>query len=427
MLIGIDASRANREHKTGTEWYGYYLIKSLAKLDKKNKYILYVDQPLKDGLLDLTNIDPSEHKNVNNKNVVDKNGYQTIKSSHNNFQAKVLKWPWRFFWTQGRMSLEMLLHPPDVLFVPSHTLPIIHPKKSIVTIHDIGFEKDYSLYEKEEMGSVGRKSGAIINLLVKIFTFGKYKANTIDYLRWSTEYALKKARKVLTVSNFSKKEMVEFFHAEEDKIKVVYNGYNKDLYKKQNDVDKISQTLIKYGIEAPYIFYVGRIEKKKNIPCLIESFAFLREDNKNIFHKLVLAGDASFGYDEVNYVLAEFDLEEDVIIPGWVEEEDMSFLFSGADAFVFPSNYEGFGIPLLQAMACEAPIVASNIPSLVEVAEDAALFFDQSDKDSMADALKEIILNKKMRERLIEAGRKRVKNFSWEKCAAETLKEIESL
>ena len=157
MIIGIDASRANRERKSGTEWYSYYLIKRLAKLDAKNQYILYTDKPLKGGLLDLICDDCDK---MGEEVKTNKGGFQEIKSPHNNFKAKILKWPFNFFWTQGRLSIEMLFNKPDVLFIPAHTLPIIHPAKSVVTIHDVGFERDRRLYRQEQMGpgdNYGRK------------------------------------------------------------------------------------------------------------------------------------------------------------------------------------------------------------------------------------------------------------------------------
>lgn len=436
MIIGIDASRANRAHKSGTEWYSYYLIRWLSKLDSKNQYILYSDKPLRGGLVDLTTAQHACDLNIPESRVeFDKNGFQILKSPYNNFKAKILKWPFNFFWTQGRLSLEMLFKKVDVLFVPAHALPVIHPKKSIVTIHDIGFERDRFLYNCEQMGPEGRRKRRVINFFIKLFTGGKYGANSLDYIKWSTKYALKHAEKIITVSNFSKQEMLAVYGDNqntaflEKKIKVIYNGYNKFLYKKERDADKIKEVLEKYGISEPFILYIGRLEKKKNTPALIEAFAMMREKNKSIKHKLVLVGDASFGYDEVNYTIGEFlpDKEDEIIMPGWIEEVDMPYVYSAAGTFIFPSLYEGFGIPLLQAMACELPIVASRAVSIPEVVGDAALLFDPRDTKEMAEALEKIITDKNLREELIKRGQERVKNFSWEKCAKETLIELESL
>jgi len=424
MKIGIDASRANREHKSGVEWYSYHIIKKLALLDSKNEYILYTEEPLTGGLQDLT-VDCDE--NVKDQITFDRKGFQIIKSPHNNFKAKILNWPLKFLWTQGRMSLEMIFNAPEVLFVPSHTLPIVHPKKSIVTIHDIGFVKNVSFYSRDKMGPEGNIARRLLDLFVRLFTLGKYGANTQDYLFWSTKYTLNKSKKILTVSDFSKKEIFDIYNTNEEKIEVVHNGFNKDLYRKIDDQDAINKVLHKYGIEKPYIFYVGRIEKKKNIPELIVAYAMMKDKNPNIKHKLVLAGTASFGYDVVNQLIEDYRLENDLITPGWVLERDMPYLYNGADAFVFPSKYEGFGIPLLQAMGCGVPVAASWAASIPEITGSAALLFNPNNTEKISEAIKEIILNKELRERLREKGYKRIEKFSWEKTSEKILKIIKEL
>ena len=426
MLIGIDASRANRDHKSGTEWYSYYLIRWLAKLDSKNQYILYTDKPLSGGLLDLT----TRQYNENGKETspqFKKNGLQEIKSPFNNFSAKVLKWPCKCFWTQGRLSLEMIWKRPDVLFVPAHTLPFIHPKKSIMTIHDIAYEKEKKFYAQEQMGPGGKKSKKILNILVRIFTLGKYKATSIDYLKWSTEYALKHAAKIITVSNYTKKDLIEFYKTKADKIEVVYNGYNRDLYRKINDIEKINKVLDKYGIKKPYLLYVGRIEKKKNIPSFIEAYAVMREKNPEIKEKLVLVGSASFGYDETQYQIREFDIINEIVMPGWVEEHDLPCIYNGASGFVFPSHYEGFGIPLLQAMASGVPVAASKVSSIPEVADEAAILLVLLHLFVLPSSLARLVKDSGLREDLIKKGNKRIKNFSWEKSVRETLAIIKDM
>ena len=416
MIIGIDASRANKQHKTGTEWYAYYLIRELAVLDSENEYILYTDSPLEDGLLYLCDKCNTKEK----KQVYDKQGYQVLKSPHNNFKAKVLSWPFKYFWTLGGLSLEILKRKPDVLFIPSHVLPLIHPKKSIVTIHDIGFIKDGSLFAKDKIGPDTTFVKCLINRLVQVFTLGKYRANSFDYLRWSTRYALKKAANIITVSNFTKQELLAHYEISGEKIAVVHNGYNTSLYNRVTDKDKLNSVLAEYGIEQPYFFYIGRLEKKKNIAALIEAFAILRDKYKDINHKLVLVGNASFGYDEIKYITREFDLVDEVIMPGWLDEEIIPYLYSGATAFVFPSKYEGFGIPLLQAMACGTPIAASEVASIPEVANDAASYFNPEYALSISETMYELLSDSDLRDKLTVKGIERAKDFSWAKCAKET-------
>jgi len=428
MIIGIDASRANRKHKSGVEWYSYYIIRELASLDSKNEYILYTDTPLVGGLFDLTDACDGELCDIGEVDIqFDKKGYQILKSPHNNFRAKVLDWSFNFLWTQGRLSLEMIFHKPDILFVPSHTLPFIHPRKSIVTIHDIGFVNNAGFYSRDSMGPEGNFFKKFIDVIVRIFTLGKFGANTTDYLFWSTKFALKKSKIILTVSNFTKKEIIDIYGEKVSNVEVIYNGYNTKIYKKINDKEKIKEVLDKYGISAPYIFYVGRIEKKKNIPELVEAFAMMREQETDIKHKLLLVGNASFGFDEVMQIAEDYRLENDLIIPGWVEEADMPYIFNGADAFVFPSKYEGFGIPLLQSMACEIPIAASWAASIPEITKKAALLFNPNSVEDIRDALIRIIKDEKLRTELKELGVERVKNFSWKKTVAGILEIFEKM
>jgi glycosyltransferase involved in cell wall biosynthesis len=427
MLIGIDASRANREHKSGTEWYSYHLIKQLAHLDPKNRYILYTDKPLQRGLSDLDNLNissPGKEENIQ----VDKKGYQAIRSPYDNFTAKVLEWPFSYFWTLGRLSWEMLFgKKPDILFIPAHSLPYFHPKNTIVTIHDVAFKKAEKLYRVSELGAESKRGKRLVNFFVTLFTLGKYSATSLDYLNWSTKFSLRRAKKVITVSKFSKQEILENYKCAPDKIKVIHNGYNSELYRKINNKEKIDQKLDKYGLRSPYILYVGRLERKKNVPALVEAFGIAKMENRDFSYKLVLVGDADYGYDEIKCLIEEYNLNDEVLMPGWVKEADLPYIYNGAIAFVFPSRHEGFGIPVLQALACGVPVAASYITPLREVGGDGALYFDPCDTDSISGALQKITMDKNLREELVAKGYDRVKSFSWKRTAEETLKEIDNL
>ncbi len=396
MKIGIDASRANRVLRTGTEWYSFHLIKELAKIDKKNKYILYLD---KDPVEDLK---------------------EAVK--HNkNFKFKLLKWPWSSFWTLGRLSLEMLFNSPRVLFVPAHGLPFFCPKRTITTVHDIAFVHESRLYRRKKTQS------KIINLIAKIFTLGRHRADSLAYLNWSTKRSLKKARKVIAVSKFTKKEILNHYQVKENKIVVIYNGYNNINYQKTNKEEKIKEVLYKYGINEPYFLYVGRLEKKKNTPNLLEAFSILKEDYPNSKIHLSLVGSASYGYDEVKYVIEDYNLNPYINIPGWIAEEDMPYIYAGALAFIFPTKHEGFGIPVLEAMASGVPTAVSDLEVLREVAGEASLYFNYKDSRDIADAMIKLYKDEDLRREYIKKGLKRVNNFSWQKSAKETLEEIESL
>lgn len=406
MVIGIDASRANRKQKTGTEWYSFYLIASLAQIDQKNKYLLYL------------NTTPSLE-------------LQAVIRDNPNFSCKILNWPFFSFWTLGRLSLEMLFNRPDVLFIPAHTLPLFFPRKTVNTIHDIAFVREQNLYLSEKVKTSMCGSRPLINFLVKILTRGKYRAASLDYLYWSTTYALRRAKKIITVSEFTKREILSLYpKTKEEKIAVVHNGYNKQLYQPLNlssEKEKIATVLDRYGLEAPYYLYVGRLEKKKNTPALIEALSLVRENNPEIKEKLLLIGNASFGYDEAKYVIEEYDLDNDVLMPGWIAEDDLPYIFNGASAFIFPTKHEGFGIPVLQSLACGIPTAVSDLPVLREIAGDSVLYFNQNNSRAIAEAMVRIIKDEALRQDLKQKGLEQVKEFSWEKCAAETLKVLENL
>ncbi len=404
MIIGIDASRANKNFKTGTEWYSYYLIINLIELDRKNKYILYSDKPLNKAFLNNLNLEKNKHVKV-----------------------KVLNWPFKYLWTLGRMSLEMVFNRPDVLFIPAHVLPFFFPKKTINTIHDIAFVKNNCLYSQEMSLENSKNSDFWLNFLVKFFTLGRYQFKSTDYLNWSTKFALKRAKKIIAVSNFTKNEILDNYKKiNSEKISVVHNGYIDSLYKVIDDKESTEFVFKKYGINYKFFLYVGRLEKKKNIYTLIEAFSIYKENN-NSSEKLVLIGSAGHGYDEMKYMIEELGIEEDVIILGWVDEEDLAYIFNKAEVFIFPSLYEGFGIPVIQAMACGAPVLLSDIEVLREVAQEAALFFDCHNSSELSQKMELIQNDKKLKNDLIARGLLRCQNFSWKKCAKETLDVINNL
>jgi len=404
MTIGIDASRANLLHKTGTEWYSFYLIKNLAEIDKTNTYRLYLNKPPRPELVEAI-------------------------EDNQNFSFKLLEWPFFSFWTLGRLTWEMLWRRPDVLFVPAHTLPLFGPRRTLNTIHDIAFVRAHNLYRAVEAKTSLVGGRRLINFFVKLLTLGRYRSDSVDYLYWSTAFALRHARKIIAVSEFTKQEILNLYpKTSADKIVVIHNGYNDKLYRQiQATPAKIAAVLDKYALETPYFLYVGRLEKKKNISTLVESFAFLRENYPEIKAKLVLIGDAGFGFDEIKYIIEEFDLNDKVVMPGWVAEEDMPYILNAAAAFIFPSKHEGFGIPVLQALACGIPTAVSDLSVLREVAGDAVLYFDQNDKTLVAEAMKQILTDEDLRKTLVAKGLDQVKKFSWRQCAEETLALIENL
>jgi glycosyltransferase involved in cell wall biosynthesis len=364
MTIGIDASRANKIEKTGTEWYSYHLIQELKKItDPKDQFILYSRENLRGDLGELPM----------------------------NWQSRVLNWSPKKLWTQARLSWEMWQRPPEMLFVPAHTIPLIHPKKVVTTCHDVAF---FRLPEA-------------------------YGWLALKYHKFATKFAIRRAAKIICVSEFTKNELIEFFKISSERIAVVPNGFDSGRYKIIEDRGAVAEVLRKYKIAEPYILYAGRLELKKNIPGLIEAFKSLKKNYKQPL-KLVLVGQPDFGFEKVAKAIADNNLQNDVIMPGWVGKEDLPYLMNGARAFVFPSLYEGFGIPVLEAMACGTPVVCSGITALREVAGEAAYLVDPYFPENIAEGINRVLTDEHLREDLKIRGLARVKDFSWERCARET-------
>ncbi len=356
MIIGIDASRANEDKKTGVGWYAYHTIQEFKKIIPDNvRVVLYSREKLK-GELAILPV---------------------------NWESKVLKWLPGRLWTQFRLSWEMFFHAPDVLFIPAHVFPIIHPKKTVMTIHDIAaikFPEAYNWFEKW-------------------------------YTLWSGKIALKKLWKVITISQFTKNELKkEFGVLNFEKVKVIYLGYNKEY---EEVVENVDEVLKKYKIEKPYLLSIGRLEEKKNTARIVEAFDNVRVNS--YISKLVLIGSKGYGYEKVKKVISESEFKNDIIVPGWVEEKDLPALMQGAEVFVFPSLYEGFGIPVLEAFAAGTPVVASRGGASQEIGGSACEYVDPMNTDSIVKGIE-----KARQGDNVEKGKERAENFSWEKCARET-------
>lgn len=373
MVIGIDASRANRPNKTGTEWYAYHIIRALAELDTHNQYILYSDQPLEAGL-------------------------DEVCQRQANFKVKVLRWPLRRFWTLGRLTIEMLVNPPDVLFVPSHVLPLWSRAKMVNTIHDVGFMAFKQVYRWSDR----------------------------QYLRWSTKYAISLAKRLIAVSDFTKQELLRYFpSAQSGQITVVHHGYDHQLYRPMTDSGADQAVLKRYQLTTPYLIYVGRLESKKNIIGLLNGFRRYLQDNPQSLVQLVLVGRRSTDYGAVNNLLADPVLRGRTIELGWLPEEAVPSLMRQASGFIMPSWYEGFGLPVVQAMAVGTPVLLARTGSLPEIGEQAAIYFEPDNTDELAQKINQLITDSQFRQQLIEAGPRQASQFSWPKAAQETLAVLE--
>jgi glycosyltransferase involved in cell wall biosynthesis len=371
MLIGIDASRATTARRTGTETYSLQVIRELLALGATHQFRLYFNQAPPAGLL------PGGAE------------WRTI--------------PFPRLWTHVRLAAEMAAHPPELLFVPSHVLPLIHPRRSVVTIHDLGYHyypEAHTLFQ---------------NL----------------YLRWSTRYNARAAARVVADSEATRQDLVRWYGTAADKIAVIYPGRDERLAPVA-DAEALAGVRGRYGLTDAYLLYVGTLQPRKNLVRLVQAFASLLGAHGSSPQlpaglQLVLAGQKGWLYDEILAEIGKLGLEGRVVATGYVADEELPALLSGALAFVFPSLYEGFGLPVLEAMACGTPVVCSNASSLPEVAGDAALMVDPRDTEALAEALWRIVSDEPLRRTLVERGGEWVRRFSWRRCAQEVLELLEAV
>lgn len=358
MKIAIDASRANTDKPTGVEQYALQTIQELKKIIPQTvQVVLCSREPLRGELAQLP--------------------------AH--WSSKVLRWPPKRLWTQVRLSLEMLISRPDVLFVPAHVFPIIHPKRTVMTVHDIAarhFPESYNWFERW-------------------------------YSLWSARYAVHRLWKVITPSVFTKDELVHVFSVNPKNIYVTPLGVG-EAYNRQPQAQHADAVLKKYNITKPFIMSLGRLEEKKNTVALVNAFDILKKRHDI---QLVLAGKQGYGYEKIKDRIHMSPYASDIMETGWISEVDTIALFDHTKAFVFPSLYEGFGLPVLEAFCRNVAVVASRGNSLEEVGGDAALYVHAHDSSELANRIEAILTNAELRRSLVEKGQKQKDKYSWKKTA----------
>ncbi len=362
MIIGIDASRAFLKKRTGIEEYSYQVIKHLrAELSGQTVFLYVRAKKVWRGW-----------RFVSELPIIDF-------PLPENWSVKAL-WAPRF-WTQIRLSLEMLLHPPDVLFIPAHTVPLIHPKRTVVTIHGLEYEfcpEAYSWYERW-------------------------------YMRLSIRCSCRWAEMVVCVSENTRSDVIRLYRVPEERTRVIYEGYSTEVSSLK------SQT---YNQVLPYILFIGRLEERKNILRIIEAFEILKEKYQ-IPHELVLVGKPGYGYEKIRSKIQNLQSNIRIHELGYVSESEKWQLLQGADVFVFPTLYEGFGIPVLEAQSVGIPVVTSNVSSLPEIAGEGAIFVDPLSAERIAEGVWLILSDADRRNAIIAKATQNVSRFEWASCARE--------
>ena len=358
MWIGVDASRAVSTRPTGTEVYSRRLIQALLQIGCRHRFRLYFRNAPPAGLF------PGA-------------------------QARVIPFP--RLWTHLRLSWEMARRPPDILFVPAHVLPVVRPRVSLVTVHDLGYLHFPAAHPWRQR----------------------------LYLDLSTRWNARVAAHVLADSQATRADLVARYGTPPDRVTVAYPGRDETLAPVR-DPGAIGAVKARHGISGDYFLYLGTLQPRKNLARLVAAYADLRPGAA-----LVLAGKRGWLYDDLFAQVRRLVLERRVLFPGYVPDVDKAALLSGALAFVFPSLYEGFGLPVLEAQACGCPVLTSTTSSLPEVAGDAALMVDPTDGPATTAAMERLVADPALRATLVERGFANVRRFSWAACAQTVLDAIE--
>ncbi len=362
MILGIDASRANRAQKTGVEGYAYHLIQALKEvIPSEHQVLLYTDRQLEGPLGKLPR----------------------------GWESRVLRAVFGRLWTVTSLTLEMLFNPPDLLFVPAGALPLILPKKSVTTIHDVTFlsHADWYGWQDERMQKI----------------------------------ALSRAREasaMIAPSDFTKDEMIHHAHFSPDKIHVVPLAPDPGYHPGLADPSVLSR----YGIQDPYVIFVGRLDVKKNLDTLIKAHSNVLQNTRMKKLQLVLVGAPGFGWKKILKTISESSHRSCVKVLGWVPQTDLQALMRGTRALVNPAPGEGFGLPVLEAMASGVPAVAARAGALPEACGGAAHLAHPFDAEVWASALGELLdrNHESYRAHLVASGLARAAEFSWERTARET-------
>ncbi len=388
MRIGIDASRAARSEQTGTEIYSFYLIRALLHVRQEHHVILYSPQELPADMLPETSADETNLPQIGSSGA-DAKGWT----------LRILPFP--RLWTHVRLNWELRRHPPDLLFIPAHVMPIACPVPTVVTVHDLG----YLYYPKT------------------------HRAFDRWYLHWSTRRHVRLAAYIVADSETTRQDLARHYGADLSHVRVIYPGCDETL-RRVEDPQVIAATRARYHVQGDYLLYLGTLQPRKNLARLIEAFARANLPWSSAEHgglQLVLAGKKGWDYDGLVRLANRMGLQNRVIFPGYVAPEDKAALLSGAKALVFPSLYEGFGMPILEAMVCGVPVLTSHVSSLPEVADDAAVLVDPLNVDSIAAGLKQIAYQPDLCRMLVEKGYRQARKFSWENAARQLWEVFDSV
>jgi len=361
MVIGIDGNEANVTRPVGVSVYALNLLKYFnKKATAQTQFKVF-----------LRNY-PLEHLPLENKFFK----YEVVKGA--------------FLWSQIFLPLRLYKKRDiNVFFSPAHYLPRYCPVPTVVTIHDLA----YLFFEKD------------------------FLKKDLFQLKFWTKYSVAKAKKIISVSKTTKNDLVKYYKIPENKISVIYNGFEKS--------SKSKAEKLKIDTEShPYILYVGTLQPRKNIPTLIAAFDKFHKLHPNF--KLVIAGKKGWLYNGIFEKVTDLGLEDEVYFTDYITDNQLIFLYENAFCLVLPSFYEGFGLPVLEAMNYKCPTIISMTSSLPEIGGEASLYIDPEYAHDLVEKLIELKNNSDLRVDMIKKGLEQIKKFSWKDCGDKTLALIKS-
>lgn len=377
ITIGLDANEANVKERVGSNVYAFQILKYLNRFQLK-----------KTGFF--------RSQNLNFHIYLKANPLPDLPKENENWRYHILK-P-KFLWTQWRLPLELYWQKqkPAVFFSPGHYAPRFCPTPLVISIMDLAFLKYPHQFKKKDL---------------------------YQLINW-TKYSVKKASLILTISEFSKKEIIHFYHYPADKIKVIYPGLENSNYSSSAFKKAFSAARKKFSLNQKYFVFLGTLQPRKNIIRLIKAFKILISQGFDF--QLVIVGKKGWLYQKIFQKAKELKLKNKIIFTDFVSKIEKTTILANAFAFILPSLYEGFGIPVLEAMKAGCPIIVSRNSSLPEVSGQAAIYINNPySVDSIYQAmLKMVKLNQQEKESLIKKGFKQLKKFSWEKSAKEALNQL---
>ncbi len=368
MKIALVGYEANIKNRVGSNQYAFELMKAIYQLDRKNQYLIYLpNSPLPDL--------PKERDGWHYKVVGPKKLWN------------LLGLP---------LALWQQKPKPDVIFNPGHYSPIFLPAPLVVTIMDLGYLRFPQHFPK--------------------LTYGK--------LKFWTGWSIRRAVHLLTISQTTKNDIMNYYKIDSKKITVTYPGYDEKIFKLPINKLQIEKTKEKYGIKGDYILFLSTLKPSKNVEGLIQAFKSITQGVRCKGLRLVVSGKKGWMFEKIFERVKELDLEDKVLFTDFVEEKDVPALMAGAKVFVLPSFWEGFGIPVLEAMAMGTPVVVSKMGSLPEIVGDAGVVIDPYSPESIAQGIEEALRRK---EELTKKGLKQICQFNWLNCAQKTLEVLKNV